>query len=274
MAFLAGKKASWLLETMLYGAGIAKLVPWAAPTNAIHLEYWAKVDPESCANLLPVPARNLIEVPTEYDLRQAAAISLTYLTAWHSLVVKGKLEPEETVLIVGAGGGVNVAAQQIASLRGSEVYVVASTREKAKRSSASGAYWVFDRSAEEDWASAVKEVTHGRGVNMVVDKVGGATLRDSLRSLVPGGKLLTVGGTSGYNASFPLSSFFMRHLSILGSTMGTQADYQAVMRLVFADRLHPVIDSVVTPSDYGKAIRRMQMNQHYGKIVVDLQNWE
>lgn len=223
---------------------------------------------------LALPARNLVAVPEGFDLAKAAAASLTYLTAWHSLVVKGSLEPGETVLVIGAGGGVNVAAQQIADLRGCDVYVVASTKDKADRARADGAHWVFDRSAKEDWASAVKDATQGRGVDMVVDNVGGDTLKDSLRTLALGGRLVTVGGTSGYDATFPLSSFFMRHLSILGSTMGTQADYHEVMQLIFEGRLQPVVDSVVAPCDYGKAIRRMQMNQHYGKIVVNLQDWE
>ncbi len=221
-----------------------------------------------------LPARNLIEVPKGYDLRQAAAASLTYLTAWHSLVVKGRLQLGERVLVVGAGGGVNVAAQQIAALCGAEVFVVASTVAKAARALAAGADWAHDRSASADWVGAVKAATQGQGVHMVVDNVGAATMQDSLRSLARGGRVVTVGGTSGYDASFPLGPFFMRHLSIVGSTMGTQADYRKVMQLVFQGRLQPVIDRVVTPRQYAEAMRRMQRNRQYGKIVVDLQNWE
>ncbi len=221
-----------------------------------------------------IPARSLVAVPKGFDLRLAAAASLSYVTAWHSLVVKGQLELGERVLIVGAGGGVNVAAQQIALLRGAEVFVVASSATKAERALANGADWVCDRNEESDWSRAVRVATQGQGVNMVVDNVGAATIRDSLKSLALGGRMVTVGGTSGYEANFPLSSFFMRHLSILGSTMGTQADYREVMNMVFEGRLQPVIDSVVSPRNYSEAIRRMQSNQHYGKIVVDLQDWE
>ncbi len=230
--------------------------------------------PGVMSEYVAVPARNLIEVPPGYDLRQAAAASLTYLTAWHSLVVKGRLELGERVLVVGAGGGVNVAAQQVAALCGAEVWVVASTAAKAARALAAGADWVHDRSANADWVGAVQAATQGRGVHMVVDNVGEATLQDSLRSLAPGGRVVTVGGTSGPAVSFPLDAFFGRHLSILGSTMGTQADYQAVMPLVFQGRLQPVIDSVVPPRRYAEAVRRMQQNRQYGKIVVALQDWE
>lgn len=225
------------------------------------------------SDYVALPARNLIEVPAGYGMREAAAASLTYLTAWHSLISKGGLASEEKLLIVGAGGGVNVAALQIGVLRGAETFVIASSEDKARQARQGGASWVCNRAEEPDWARAVRRAAGG-GVDMVVDNVGAATLEQSLGALDKGGRVVVVGGTAGYAASVPLSSLFMRHLSILGSTMGTQAEYRDVMNLVFQDRLRPVIDRVFWPRDYSAAIRRMQANRHFGKILVDLQDWE
>ena len=176
-----------------------------------------------CAEYAVVPARNLIAVPPGYDLCQAAAASLVYVTAWHSLIVAGKLRAGERVLIVGAGGGVNTAALEIAKLAGATVYVVASNAAKAQRALAIGADWVHDRSLDPDWSTAVYRATNREGVDMVVDNVGQATWISSLRSLSPGGRLVTVGGTSGYQAAVPVNLIFGRHLSVIGSTMGTQS---------------------------------------------------
>lgn len=226
------------------------------------------------AEYVAVPARNLIAVPPGASMPHAAAAVLAYLTAWHSLVVQGRLRTGENVLVVGAGGGVNVAAQQIALLRGANVYVIASTAEKARRAQAEGAVWALDRSQVPDWTRAVYEATGRAGIDMAVDNVGAATWPASLGTLAAGGRLVTVGGTSGYEAILPVSLIFMRHLSVLGSTMGTQAECRQVMDLVFSGRLRPIIDSIVSPWAYTEAIQRMRANRHYGKIVVDMTAWK
>lgn len=230
--------------------------------------------PGAMSEFIAVPARNLVEIPAGYDMRRAAAASLTYLTAWHSLIKVGHLQPGERVLVVGAGGGVNVAAQQIAQRRGASVYVVASSASKAARAREEGAVWTCDRSVEPDWGRAVHQATDRAGVHMVVDNVGGATFATSLRSLTVGGRLVTVGGTAGYEAPIPVNLVFMRHLSLLGSTMGTQADYFEVMAQVFSGQLAPVIDSEFEPARYGEAIKRMCSGSSYGKIVVNMRAWD
>ena len=146
------------------------------------------------------------------------------------------------MLVVGAGGGVNTAAIQIAKLAGATVFVVAANAEKAARAREIGADWAVDRSAEPNWGKAVWAATGRRGVDVVVDNVGAATWSASLRSLAKGGRLLTVGGTSGYEAMTPVNLLFAKHLSIIGSTMGTQADFEAVMAQVWAGKLKPVVD--------------------------------
>jgi NADPH:quinone reductase-like Zn-dependent oxidoreductase len=222
----------------------------------------------ACADYVAVPARNLVAIPVGYDMRLAAAASLVYVTAWHNLLTAGALRPGERVLVVGAGGGVNTAAIQIAKLTGATVYVVASSADKAARARQLGADWVHDRSADPAWSRAVFAATGRAGVDLVVDNVGAATWSDSLRTLRPGGRLATVGGTSGYVVQTPINLIFGRQLRIIGSTMGTQDDYLTVMALVFQDRLRPIVDSVFPLEAFQAAFGRLLAGDIFGKIVI------
>ena len=226
--------------------------------------------PGSCAEFVKVPARNLIAVPEEYSMQKAAAASLVYVTAWHSLIQAGGLRPGERVLVVGAGGGVNSAAIQIAKLAGATVFVVASSAKKARLAEQIGANWVHDRSREPNWSKAIFQATDREGVDLVVDNVGKETWASSLRTLRPGGRLVTVGGTSGYEATVPVNLIFMRHLSIIGSTMGTQDDYITVMKQVFSGKLEVKVDSVFPMREYLAAMTRLLANEHFGKIVIEV----
>ena len=222
----------------------------------------------TCAEYVVVPARNLVEIPPGYDLRQAAAASLVYVTAWHNLIVAGGLQAGERVLIVGAGGGVNTAAIQIAKLAGAQVYVIASSAAKAEKAHALGADWTHDRSVVPDWGKAIFQATTRDGVDMVVDNVGQATWPTSLRALRPGGRLVTVGGTSGYAATVPVNLIFARHLRIIGSTMGAQDDYLRVMGLVFRGILPPAVDSVYPMRAFRDAMEHMLADEQFGKILI------
>lgn len=224
----------------------------------------------ACAEYVKVPVDNLIAVPDGYEMQKAAAASLVYVTAWHNLMSAGDLRAGERVLIVGAGGGVNLAALQIAKLAGAEVMMIASTAEKAQMARLHGADWVHDRSADENWSRAVYQATGREGVDMVVDNVGEATWPSSLRALAPGGRLVTVGGTTGYNATVPVNLIFGKHLHIIGSTMGTHDDYQRVMALIFQGKLDPVVDSVVRPEQFAQAMERMMGDQQFGKLLIAL----
>jgi NADPH:quinone reductase-like Zn-dependent oxidoreductase len=224
----------------------------------------------ACADFVAVPARNLIAVPDGFDMRLAAAASLVYVTAWHNLVVAGGLRAGERVLVVGAGGGVNTASIQIARFAGAEVYVIAGNAEKARQAQKLGADWAIDRSTHPTWSKAVYEATHREGVDMVVDNVGQATWTESLRTLRRGGRLVTVGGTSGYLAQTPVNLIFGKQLRIIGSTMGAQDDYLTVMTLVFQGRLRPVIDSVFAMADFRQAMERLVAGDMFGKIVIEI----
>ena len=223
----------------------------------------------ACAEYVAVGSQNLIAIPDGYAMQKAAAASLVYVTAWHNLMVAGDLRAGERVLIVGAGGGVNTASIQIAKLAGATVYVIASHEEKARQAQAIGADWTHDRSVEPNWSKAIYAATGREGVDMVVDNVGQATWSHSLRTLRAGGRLVTVGGTTGYEASVPVNLIFGKHLSIIGSTMGSQSDYLTVMNLVFAGKLNPIVDSVYPLTDFRPAIERMMANEQFGKILID-----
>ncbi len=220
------------------------------------------------AEQIAVPARNLVPVPDDVSFATAAAASLVFVTAWHSLIVRGRLQAGEDVLVVGAGGGVNTACIQIARLAGARrIYVVGSSEEKLALARDLGADVLINRH-EEDWSRALFRLTGRKGVDVVVDNVGAATYAGSLRALKRGGRLLTVGNTSGARFEFDNRYMFGKHLTIVGSTMGPQADYETVMGLIFEGRLRPIIDSTY-PLDQGPAaLRRLASGEATGKVVV------
>jgi NADPH:quinone reductase-like Zn-dependent oxidoreductase len=224
--------------------------------------------PGAFAEFVRVPARNLMAVPDDYPDDRAAAAPLVAVTAWHMLISSGKLRAGETVLVVGAGGGVNSMAIQIACLAGAIVYAIAGDAEKARRACELGAERAVDRQAEPNWSNAVWTLTGKRGVNVVVDNVGEATWASSLRSAAKGGRLLCVGGSSGYTASTPVNLIFGRHLSIVGSTMGTQAEFETVMRLIWARKLEPIVDAVYPLAEYPAALAYMLAGESFGKILL------
>ncbi|MGB1286500.1 MAG: zinc-binding dehydrogenase, partial [Aggregatilineales bacterium] len=187
------------------------------------------------AEYVVVPAYNLVKMPDGFDFKQAAGAGLVYVTAWHSLVRRGNFQAGESVLIVGAGGGVNTASIQIAKLAGaSTIYVVGSTAEKCEKAKELGADVTINREETPDWSRAVFKMTGKRGVDVVVDNVGEATLPMSIRSVRAGGRILIVGGTSGFDAQINVAQLFSKHISLIGSTMGEHRDYAQVMNLVFA----------------------------------------
>lgn len=220
------------------------------------------------AQYAAVPQRNLLKMPDEASFVDAAAASLVFVTAWHSLIRRGKVRAAESVLVVGAGGGVNTAAIQVAKLAGAgPIYVVGSSDEKLARARELGADVTINRQHEE-WGKAIYTATGRQGVDVVVDNVGAATFHTSLRSLKKGGRLLTVGNTSGARFEIDNRLAFGKHLSVIGSSMGTIADYEEVMGLIFDGRLHPVIDTVYPLEEGITALKRLSEGNVTGKLVL------
>lgn len=221
------------------------------------------------AEYIALPEGNLLRLPDSVAFETAAAAALAYLTAWHSLVTRGHLRAGESVLIVGAGGGVNTASIQIAAHAGARVYVVGSNARKCEQALAQGAHVAIDRS-REDWAKAIFQLTGRRGVDVVVDNVGAGTMSLSQRAARKGGRILTVGNTGGAKFEFDNRYMFGKHLSLIGSTMGNRSDFSTVMGLIFEDKLRPVIDAAFPLEDARAAHERLQRGEQFGKIVLTL----
>jgi NADPH:quinone reductase-like Zn-dependent oxidoreductase len=220
------------------------------------------------AEYVSVPAVNLHRLPEGFDEHAAAAAGLVFHTAWHSLITRGRLQAGESVLVVGASGGVNTASIQVAKLAGARVYVVGSNAAKLALAESLGADVLIDRSKDENWARAVFEASGRRGVDVVVDNVGAATMPLSLRAAARGGRILTVGNSSGPNLEIDNRVIFGKHLTILGSTMGTHADFAAVMGLVFEGRLRPALDRQFPLDDARAAQNRLAAGEQMGKITL------
>lgn len=214
-----------------------------------------------------VPARNLLAMPDDLDYAEAAAPLLVSLTAWRMLIHRAKLRAGESVLVVGAGGGVNSMAIQIAKLAGATVYVVASNAEKAEKARELGADVVLDRS-QADWGREVYRLTGKRGVDVVVDNVGAATMATSMRAVARGGRIVIVGNTSGPIAEIDIRFIFGKQISLIGSTMGTHQDFLDVTALLWSGKLRPVIDRVMPLSEGREALALMERGEQFGKIVL------
>lgn len=221
------------------------------------------------AEYVCVPIKQLYKLPKDFDFHQAAAAALVYQTAWHSLAKRGNIQPGETVLIVGAGGGVNTASIQIAKYLGAQVIVIGSGADKLKMAESIGADVLIDRSKEEDWSKAVFLATNKRGADAVVDNVG-TTFMMSLRALRKGGRLLTVGNSGSPKFEIDNRYMFAKHLSIIGSTMSTLAEFKEVMDLVVGGKLKPVVDKTFPLKEAAIAQERLWRNKNFGKITLDI----
>ena len=220
------------------------------------------------AELVAVPARQLLRIPEHISFDTAAASGLVCLTAWHSLITKGQLRAAESVLVIGAGGGVNTAAIQIAKLAGCTVFVVGSNVEKLSRAQTLGADVFIDRS-REDWGKRIYQLTRRRGVDVIVDNVGAATMMSSFRAVRRGGRILTVGNTSGPTFEIDNRYIFGKHISVLGSTMGTLNDFATVMKLVFEGKIRIPVDSSFSMSAVQEAHEKLESGDYFGKILLN-----
>jgi NADPH:quinone reductase-like Zn-dependent oxidoreductase len=219
------------------------------------------------AEYVVIPARNLLRLPDDVPYETAAAAGLVYLTAWHSLITRGGLRPGESVLIIGASGGVNTASIQIAKLTGATVYVVGSTDEKLAQAESLGADVLINRE-KENWSKAVFKLTNRQGVDVVVDNVGQATLFGSIRALRKGGRILIVGNTSGPKFELDIRYIFSKQISLIGSTMAPRADFEAVMNRVFAGDLQPAIGARLPLENTPEGHRMLERGDIFGKIVL------
>ena len=221
----------------------------------------------TCAEYIVVGRDGVLPKPETISWEEAAAFSLTFLTAWGLLVRRARIRPGEWVLVHAAGSGVGVAAIQIAKLFGCRVVATASTQEKRKRARELG---VDEALPYENFAVEARRVTGKVGVDVVLDHVGPDTWEGSVAALRKGGRLVTCGGTSGHEITFDVRHLFFKSLSFLGSTMGTLEELRTVLGHVREGRLRPVIDSTFPLERIQDAHRRIAERAVFGKVVVTL----
>jgi NADPH:quinone reductase-like Zn-dependent oxidoreductase len=217
--------------------------------------------------LLAAPEYAAIPIPDDLTFEEAAATPLVFLTAWHMLMNRAKLEPGEDVLVLAASSGVGVAAIQIAKLFQCRVIATAGGEAKLAQARKLGADHVIDH-YQQDISAEVRKLTGKRGVDVVIEHVGTATWQKSMESLAAGGRLVTCGATTGYDARVDLRFLFSKQWSLLGSFMGTMGELHQVLKFVFRKQIRPVIDSVYPLAGIREAHRRLENKEQFGKIVV------
>ncbi len=252
------------------GCGVCEACRQGQEQLCRHWTLLGETVPGADCELIVLPARNLLQLPDGFGYAEAAASALVFLTAWHSLMSRGELRAGESILIVGASGGLSTACIQVAKLAGATVLVVGSSKEKIDLARSLGADILIDRSEVPDWSKAVYLATDKVGVDVVADSVGAGTMSQSMRAVRKGGRILTVGSTGGPRYEIDHRYLFAKHLSILGSSMGPRADFDQVMRLVFDGKLRPVIDTRYPLSEARAAHERLEGGQQLGKIVLDI----
>ena len=224
--------------------------------------------PGTLTEHIVVPEANVRTLPPGVDAASAAAFSLAALTAWRMCVTRARVGPGDQVLIWGIGGGVAQMALAICKARGARTWVTSGSAEKLERARALGADVLLRHGPDVDIGRDVRAQTGKRGVDVVVDTVGTATWSQSLGALGRRGRLVTCGGTSGHLVETDVRRLFWNQWTIMGSTMGSDAEYDAVVAEFVAGRLTPVVDSVHSLERGADAFARLESGKHFGKVVV------
>src|SRR5687767_12880359 len=219
------------------------------------------------AELVAAPGVNVIPKPKNLSWEEAAALPLVTVTAWHMLVTRAAVQPGETVLVQAAGSGVGSVAIQIAKLLGARVVTTASTDEKLSHARELNADETINYT-NADWPKEVKRLTDRKGVDVVVEHTGAATWAGSISSLKAGGRLVTCGATSGFDAHTDLRQVFYRHLNILGSFMGSKAELLKAMEFVKAGKIRGVVDRVLPLTEARQAHELIENRAQFGKVVL------
>jgi NADPH:quinone reductase-like Zn-dependent oxidoreductase len=224
--------------------------------------------PGGLAEYVAVRGDNVLPLPTAISFEAAASFVLTNMTAWRMVVTQGQVRPGQDVLVIGVGGGVSSTAVQIARLCGARVIVTSSDDAKLEKAKALGAEVGINYKTHPEWAKLVFEATGKRGVDVVIENVGAATWKDSIRSLKGGGRLVTCGSTSGPIGETLIPLLFWKQAHLIGSTMANRKEFHDVMGQFFAGRLRAIIDEVVPLKDGAAAQQRLAEGKQFGKIVL------
>ena len=224
------------------------------------------------AELVTAPAVNVIPKPKSLSWEEAAALPLVTVTAWHMLVTRAAVQPGEDVLIHAAGSGVGSIGIQIAKLRGARVIATASSDQKLVRAKELGANEVVNYS-NDDWPREVRRLTNRKGVDVVFEHTGAATWAGSIAALKTNGRLVTCGATSGFAAQTDIRQIFYRHLTILGSFMGSKAELLEAMKFVANGTIHAAVDRTLPLAEARRAHELMEDRAQFGKLVLVNGKW-
>ncbi|MBX7255450.1 MAG: zinc-binding dehydrogenase [Candidatus Hydrogenedentes bacterium] len=226
--------------------------------------------PGTFAEYVAVPAVNVQPAPAHLNPAEAASLPLAHITAWHMLMSRGNLRAGETVLIHGIGGGVALAGLQLAKMAGAEVIVTSSSQDKLDRALQLGADHVINYRTNPNVAAAVKDLTGGRGVDLIQDTTGAATWPINFSSIRRGGRIVHCGVTTGKTVEVDISALYWNHVTVMGSTMGSHEDFRKLLRTVSSTKLKPVVDCVFPLADAKSAVGKMEVGEQFGKIVLDV----
>jgi len=221
------------------------------------------------AEYLAVPAANVVPRPASLSVVEAAAFPLTFLTAWQMLAERARVQPGETVVVLGAGSGVGVAAVQIARLFGARVIATATSDDKLERARALGADDVLNTESE-DLVEGVRQRTGTRGADVIFEHIGKALFAKAILACARGGRIVTCGATTGFDPAIDLRHIFVRQISILGSTMGSKGSMYDIISHIAAGRLKPVVDRVLPFSQVRAAHELLEDRRLFGKLVLTL----
>ena len=221
------------------------------------------------ARHINIPDANVLPYPGDLPFTHAAAIPLVFLTAWQMIAIRAKVLPGETVLVQAAGSGVSSAAIQIAKLFGARVFATTSTDAKAERARALGADHVINYT-REDFVAECKRLTGKKGVDVVIEHVGGDVFAKSILAAAWGGRVVTCGATAGFKPDIDLRQIFFRQVQVLGSTMGSKGTLFTILELVKQGKLAPVVDRVMPLWEAQEAHRALEERKAFGKIVLEV----
>ncbi len=220
------------------------------------------------AEFIAVPRINVIPIPDTLTYDEAASVPLVFLTAWHMLVGRGQVKPGQVVLVLGAGSGVGSAAIQIAKLWGARVITTAGDEVKLEKGRELGADYTINH-YQQKISEEVRKITAKRGVDIVIEHVGAATWDESMKSLRPGGTLVTCGATTGPEAKLELRFLFSRQLSLLGSYMGNMGELHEVLKFVFSGTLKAVVDKSFPLREARAAHEHLERSAQFGKVILN-----
>ncbi len=224
--------------------------------------------PGGDCELLAVPRQNVFPIPAELTYDEAAATPLVFLTAWHMLVGRAAIQPGQTILVLGAGSGVGSAAIQIGKLWNCRVICTAGDEVKLDKGRELGADYTIDH-YKQKISEEVRKITAKQGVDVVLEHVGSATWSESMKSLKPGGAIVTCGATTGGEVNFDIRFLFTRQLSFLGSFMGNMGELHDVLKHVFSGRLKPVVDRSFPLREAAAAHEYLASSKMFGKVILN-----